>query len=443
MAYKSTKRYPAERAAKTGHMQLIEDPHTRQLLASFRNSMPLRDKLSSEIRAEHTEQLKDCGIRRIITVDGGECYPENSIDKRRLAFLKVCALPLRMVDIESQRAARVQDPREVNRFLQNGIWINGGVIPLAGVRIPGRSVRESIRQSIDQILVYTGLNSILQYLVSREWDPGYFMGSGSSPHFNCRSCGRIVYLPKSSLRFQCLSCGHEHMLSDYLQIDQESSDESARAQMAQALRNVLEILVLMHLIWSDLDRPDLLGQTLYMRDGPLMLRAGLYRLVDDIRAFIQHLDQKGLRLHLLGVEKNGDVASHASTLRQYLPDKGYFFLPSRRYVAEEIHGRPFNAKIHRSRALFGEKVFARLGPGHLLALNVPVRDITQDPSVENLLGFQAMFSALSGLLSYQYENALIPIVLANRFASLSQRFSGSILNSFAVSLIRGHQEKDE
>jgi hypothetical protein len=436
MAYSKSNRYPPERASQIGHMWLIEDDPTARLLESFQNSDPIHKDKDNESNIGHIKFLNDSGIEHIVTVDGGESYPENPFNQNRhLAFIKICALSLKMEDIDRMIREVIPEPRDFNRIMQESLWYNGGVIPLSGVRNPGESVKETIRTSIDRILDYTGLYPTLQFLVSREWDPEYEMGSGRAPHFNCRACGQVIFLPRSKRRFLCRSCGYEHLLADYLQIDQSAGEENVRLETAQALRNVLEILTVISVIHSTAEKPEILQKTLFLRDGPLMLRAGLYRLVDDIRAYVRHLHGSGSRLHLVGIEKGGDMTGHIGVVRSLLPEVGDYFLPTHRYVAEEIHGRHFNARIYRNRAMFGAKVFSRVGPSHLLALNIPVCDFTRDPAPEDLIGFQVSVSTLSGLLSYQFGNALIPIVLANRFASISQRFSGSILDSFASQIL--------
>ncbi len=56
---------------------------------------------------------------------------------------------------------------------------------------------------------------------------------------------------------------------------------------------------------------------------------------------------------------------------------------------------------------------------------------------EELIGFEASVRCLSRLLSYRYQKALIPIVLANTLASISNQPSGSILAQFVERVLYG------
>jgi hypothetical protein len=82
-------------------------------------------------------------------------------------------------------------------------------------------------------------------------------------------------------------------------------------------------------------------------------------------------------------------------------------------------------------------VAVRLGSNHVIVLNVPTGDFLLDPVAEDLLGFEQSVRVLSRLLSYRYENALVPLVLVNSLVSIAQRPSGSILETFAIGLMGG------
>ena len=76
------------------------------------------------------------------------------------------------------------------------------------------------------------------------------------------------------------------------------------------------------------------------------------------------------------------------------------------------------------------KVILRAGTDHVLVLNVPTGEYLLTPRAEDLIGFESVARNLSRLLSYSHENALIPMVLANEEASISNQPSGSILSQF-------------
>ena len=71
-------------------------------------------------------------------------------------------------------------------------------LPLAGIRLPGETVRETIRKTVDAVLEYTRLYDVLASIVYREWDPSYNFDpikNPEAPHLDCYQCGAPVYLP--------------------------------------------------------------------------------------------------------------------------------------------------------------------------------------------------------------------------------------------------------
>lgn len=65
-----------------------------------------------------------------------------------------------------------------------------------------------------------------------------------------------------------------------------------------------------------------------------------------------------------------------------------------------------------------------------LPLNIPTNDFLLSPSIDDLLGFRESAGVLSKLITYRYENAIIPLILANEYSSISEKPSGDILQTF-------------
>ena len=255
---------------------------------------------------------------------------------------------------------------------------------------------------------------------------------------DCIECGIQFGLPRDALDFKCPNCEEIHKLSDYLGLCAEDSEDRPRSEVISSFRSVLEVLVLFSLITRFRNRPSIMARTLFLLDGPLLLRAQLSRLVEPIRALIADQRDRGLPLYLVGVEKSGELSDFAEACSNSLHHEGEFFLPSTRFIVEEIHGRRFNENTYRNRVNYGAKVIARVGVNHVLALNVPTGDYMLSPTVEDLIGFQDIVRCLSNLLSYSYDNALIPIVLANAEASISNQPSGGILAQFVDRILENH-----
>jgi hypothetical protein len=428
--------FPLEQASKIGQLRIISDPVLQGVLSSFEaTGTSAGEELVSV--TSHIDLNPQSLIRRIIAIDGGEALIPNPIRRERaLGFVTAAALVMRMDEYETLAANPMMDPRDINKQMESRLWYKAAAIPLSGVSVPGLSVRETMRAVVNSTLspANTGLIDTLRFLVYREWLPKWPQDE-EPPSMDCIRCGSRVGLPyeKRSHTFSCSVCGHQHYLSDYLGIC-EVADDFGREGTVSNLRNVLEVLILFDVIRKYHEHREEIGRTLFLKDGPLLLRAQLSRLVQPIRSLLHYLHGEGVDLHIVGVEKNGGLVALVDEFKEVLALPGDYFVPSVKFLVEEVGGVEM-PKDYRNRVSFGAKVAVRLGPNHLVVLNVPTGEFMIDPKPEHLFGFDESVRVLSRLTSYRFPNALVPLVLANSMASIAQRPSGTILETFAASLM--------
>ena len=427
MAYAGSGRFPIERASKIGHVKIIEEPRVQRLLEAFERTEGNEQDAVGELTGNL--DLNNYGdIQNVVAIDGSHlAIPNTFRDRKRIAFIPVLAPILKPSEFTALKEDPILDPRDLAKTLHDRFTPKVAVLPLSGVTIPGETVVHTIRKTCDDVLRYTDLYPALKFLISREWLNDYEM----QEHMECYSCSREFVLPRSQLLFSCPHCAAPHTLGDYLRLSPSEPQDWATEEAAIGLRNIMETLLMFRLLILYSDRPAVLRRTLFVKDGPLLLRAQLSRLIEPIRAFLTHLRDNGTVFHLLGVEKSGDLVDHAPLIADVLNHPGDFFLPSVQYLHERIQGVPFVESSYRNRVQYGAKVVVRLGNHHVVALNVPSGEFLLSPQFEDLIGFEPAASVLSEMVSYSYENALIPLVLANSLASIAPRPSSDILEAFA------------
>ena len=427
--------YPTEYANKVGHVRLIKDSMIQSLIEAFEDHQTPTD----EVIHQPTGQINidgECPIEQVITIDGGhQAVPNIVRPERQVGFIQIASQLIKIETIENLREHSMTDPRQVREMLSHFTHHVLAALPMTGVHIPGLSVRESIREAIHRFLNHYQLYNALSYLVYRQWERNPI----ESPSMDCIECGVQFELPRNTRNFPCPRCEASHRLSDYLGLCAEDSEDRPRAEVISNFRSVLEALILFSLIIKFRERSSIMRRTLFLLDGPLLLRAQLSRLVEPIRALIADQRDRGLPLYLVGVEKSGELSDFADACSGSLKNVGDFFLPSTQFIVEEIHGRAFNENTYRNRVNYGAKVVTRVGTDHSLALNVPTGDYLLTPNADNLIGFDVIVRSLSQLLSYSYDNALIPIVLINAEASISNQPSGGILAQFVDSILGNHE----
>ncbi|WP_444936267.1 hypothetical protein ACJJIW_20990 [Microbulbifer sp. JMSA004] len=437
MAYKSSSGLPMERASKIAHMKLIQDDSVIELLQSFHSDEVPVQPAGLEVTGNISPYAegKNC-IRYVVTIDGGLSVVPSPVKREKtLAFIQVGTCLLKVDDLNEMQATPMMDPREIQERL-NKISYRPTILPLSGVRRPGMSVKHTIRSCINGVLssAYTNLYPVLEFLLFRKWDTA---AQYKPPSMECYECRATIVVPQRSKLFSCSDCGHEHFLSDYLQIGQEGSEEWSKEDTAYALMAVLETLSLFEIpsYLVSHNRAEELKEILFVKDGPLLLRAALSRLVDPIREFVAWTRDCGFSLHLVGVEKNGDFTNFFSEHKGVFTNQGDFFLPTVQFLVEEVSGRQFDTETYRNRVNYGAKVAIKLGGHHHVVLNVPTGEFCTNPMPADLIGFNRIVRALFTLLSSRYENALIPLVLANEAVSLSREPSSGILKDFVDKMI--------
>jgi len=419
--------FPVEEASKIGHLKLIHHPLITAFISQFEEpELPLNTSYPPKTGV--IDLAKQERLERVVTIDGGQAtVPNKYRPEKQVSFIQVAACMLKMKDLDHMRSHPMIDPRKLVESTSN-YWYHPMVLPLSGVRMPRMNIKETIRHLIDASLAQTGLYETLRFLVYREWQSNYDIPKEEQPHMRCWKCGKEFFLPRHAMSMNCPVCGHGHRLADYLRIGADSGDTWSKEEAASNLRDVMETLTLFHYI-RVFNGQKAMGSTLFIKDGPLLLRAQLARLVEPIRDFIAYIRDQDWRLYLVGIEKTGELVDFAEEYKRNLPEPGDYFLPSVRFLVEEVHGGTMSPS-YRNRVNYGAKVIFRSGPHHVLVLNIPTGNFRLEPMPSDLIGFELIARTLSQLLSYQYPNALIPLILANATVSIARKPSGRILKNF-------------
>jgi hypothetical protein len=439
MAYGGGSRLPFESASKIAHMELIRDPALNDLIQNFKSdqpsTLPLGATKSGTLGLE-----RPTDVHFIITVDGGLTIVPNPVRRdKAVAFVQVGAMVIHMDDIRRIASDPMMDPRDLQSFLKR-VDRYAAVMPLSGVRIPNLTIKQTNRVILNAILSppWTNLYGILEYLLWRDWLPPAAARPPRTMH--CYECRELFPLVRGRT-FACPHCGHEHYLSDYLDLFSEVSEEWGTEQIASMIMNTLETLALWKLPvrLAQANKLDRLTQFLLIKDGPLLFRAQGFRLVDSIRDFIEWLSERGHQINLVGIEKSGDFAEFLKCFPTLLQDTGDFFIPSVRFIQEDVRGGVFNPATFRNRVSYGSRVGIRVSDQHVLCLHIPTQVMTDteptSPTAAHLLNFETVAATLSGLTSSAHENAVLPLVLANRAVSLSENPSARILDEYITGLI--------
>jgi hypothetical protein len=212
---------------------------------------------------------------------------------------------------------------------------------------------------------------------------------------------------------------------------QEMAQETAPNTVATNYMSIHETLLLftgIRYFWEH--NKGVLNKCLFVKDGPLSIRAQYSKLVNPIRRFLAFALKQGVPVCILGQEKTGAFVEHLDLIGAQAP-VGTVFLPDDMYIKTEVQHRPHTGAPYGKDTNYGAKLFVKVNNYHKMVLNVPIGLYVQSPQIGELIGFDRICATLPAILSNRHEGALLPIELAHGVASLSTYPSARILQIFA------------
>jgi len=429
MPYKKGDRLPGERASKLGHLDVLKSELVNKLVLQFEATGP-----ASTVDCSQWEPIPQGGkpLTLIFGIDGSMQIIESDLPPhKRLAFIKTALLrldqyALSKIDRESPHPFALKD------ILIDSALYHATVFPLRYVSIPGLNTYHAIRQAIYESTKDASLNAepmeTLKWIAYEKWDGK----QKEIPLFECPHCEeKVATLPYDAEIGLCPKCKRQLFLTDMLGFHLEMAPDSAPDTIATSYMNIHEILLLftgIRYYWEH--KREVLHDSLFVKDGPLSIRAQYSKIVNPIRHFLTYAKNQGYAIHVVGQEKTGRFCDHFEGIVKQVA-QGRLFIPGDKYVKVEIQCRPETGAPYGKDTNFGAKVLVKLSDFHHSVINIPTGLFVQDPKMSDLIGADRIFATLPTILSSRHEGGLLPIELAHGIASLSTYPSAQILKLFS------------
>jgi hypothetical protein len=311
--------------------------------------------------------------------------------------------------------------------------------PLRNVYIEGKTNYDAVRGIMFESIKDKGLNNSLEgammetlkWIAYEKWldNP-----KTELEKFGCPHCEKnVATLPFNQERGNCPECNGEIFITDMFGLHQNMTDDYAPNQVASDYMAVSETLMIftpIRFFWES--KRDVLKNCLFVKDGPLSLRATLAKLSAPIRRFFSFAKSNGIEIAMIGQEKSGQFYDHLQLIGKAAPT-GSCFIPDNKYIQEQIKHNNTTA-VYGADTNYGAKLFVKMNDYHKMVINVPTGErgeFVTSPSQTHLINFKNIVATLPKILSNKFEGALLPIELANKIASLSTYPSAKTLELFA------------
>jgi len=246
--------------------------------------------------------------------------------------------------------------------------------------------------------------------------------------------GEVPFTFSSPVEIECRHCGQPVFLSDALRLYERIDDEQGAGGIMSYLLTTLEQLVVVNIIRTLLNlRPSTLREILLIKDGPLAffgMTAPLRTPMQELMEFLSGKDSGKPLLCLVGLEKSGAFVEHAMLIEPKLKPGHYLMFTNDYIYRYVLPGDPNNPQPYGFNTYYGSKLVYKSSRGDVFVATVPLVDSSVRDRFDNLQNAAEVMRVVSELRCSMYDQALVPVVLANKLVSLADFPSSEILAKF-------------
>ncbi len=431
-------RRPDEYASKSSHSNIINDS---DVLDYLNNCIMPKTSQQINIPKSISTILKiptQTVIKHIIAFDGGytEVIVKNNFPSATIAFFQFGALFFDTCDLEELGKKPFIDPKDMEKL--KNIQRLKLVLPTKNITVKNQlnltnSIRKTLYDFFCKQSAETNFNTTLKWFIFSEYlnvpSPDWILST-------CPNCGKNnIPISSSSLsdyKTKCPYCNDTIYLIDVFRLHEAIDNEIGAGGILGYVTTLLEQIILIHTIKLILlIRPSLLSETLFIKDGPLAFFGQTANMYKPMRKLIQYLLDKH-NLFLAGLEKSGSFVEHADEIK-YKLSPGQVILLDNDYIYNYIiPGTSDPNNSYGRTTYYSNKIIFKAYDERIYVITIPTKKILLNPQKKDLKNLDEILYNLQKLKCDMYDNALIPVALANRLVSLSNHPSSVILEKFAI-----------
>ncbi len=444
MSYSSRNgRRPDEYASKSAHGYIIRDPEVSEFLEKC--DLP---KTADEVTIPNhllldLEPIENNPIKHIVAVDGGrsEVFVKSDFPSSTLTFFQFGALFFKTEDLEAISKKAFIDPEDMARL--NTIERYKLALPTKNILLKDASTFiESFRKSLfDFFTKGSGGDTFaetLKWLIFQEFDSPIDTYSLSS----CPKCGEGnialgAKTKKNDYTFECPQCKEEIYITDIFRLHEAIDDEMGAGGALGYITVMIEQIILVHLIKAILEtKPTILGETLFIKDGPLAFFGQTANMHKPLRHLTNFLADKH-DLFLAGLEKSGPFVEHADEIGKKMKPGSVLLLDNNYIYKYILPGKVDNSTPYARSSYYSGKMIFKSVDEKIYVITIPTKsaDVFLSPKKEDFKNLDVILHNIQQLRCDMYDNSLFPVALANKLVSLANHPSSKILEKFAKNTV--------
>jgi len=445
--------YNRETAGKGGHSDFVRNPDVQNFLSACDYMKPPSDDEANAIASQFQPALKGSSPRLpnfVVASDASKSdAPINDkLPSTQLGFIKVSHVLVAM-----DKYAELIDPstRFVDPFKAAALHRNAQpityVLPGSNIKYRGAAtVKDGFRQAIyDQFTANRREGSNRLVLT----ETLLLLNNGTLNILKCPSCSSQTNLNFSSQHTirECPTCGTNVYATDWLRLHEGISDFGENTSAMTRMMNAVEHLLLGAFVLELLNNsPAALSNIAFVIDGPLALFGEPAKLHQRLMLLIHEANTKLSALGyepvlIMGLQKTGSVMDHARLLEKFLPN-GVIKVINDTYRQTYITGSDTVSENFGHETYYGQDFLFKTEKGRIFNFALPYPFADKGSSGGEFATRKVVLSNYGSLIERAcdlirhfeldlYDNAIVPVALAHRHASISLVPGGKVLDLIA------------
>lgn len=446
MAYSSRDgKRPYELASKSSHSYIINDEEVQTFINNCEypkdvEQVKLKESLLFDVDYPQKNQ-----IEHIIAIDGSystvpvrKTFPSSLITFFQFGELLLNTKDLdeisNMPFISREAMAKLNELERCKLVLPTkNVSYKKDLTFIASVR---RSIYEFFKNKDDG----TNLLHTLYWLIYEIYDQPkdeYILA-------HCPNCGlkdivlkRIDFDSGYTSR-SCNVCNKDIYITDIFRLTEAIDEELGATGILGYLTNLIEQINIIHTIKNiKALKSELLNNFLFIKDGPLAFFGQTANLHKSVRRFCNYLFIKH-NLFLAGLEKSGAFVEHANEIKDLMKPGQIYILDNKHIYNYILPGDPDTSDPYGNTSYYSGKLFFKSMDNRMHVVTLPIEkgDMVKNPQRSDFKNLDVILFNIEKLRCDMYDNAIVPVALANKLVSLSNHPSSKLLEKFAQSLIR-------
>lgn len=441
-------------------MDLVKNPDVESFLENCIYMREPSEADGKEIASAFVPAPESVELPLKVVASDASPYSEpltNKFPSTQIGYVKISLVLVDLKEFEAltRPGSRYVDPFKAAKLHRNANGI-AFTLPGSNIRYKGaKTVKDGFRKAVYE-----------QYKDSRtnfKTDAAYTLADtllhicgGQIVLEKCPSCG---VTPTSPFTFTnianvptCNDCNEEVFITDKLRLHEQLSDFGDNTSAMTRFMNITEHLLVASFVRTLLDiDPVGLSNMGFIVDGPLAIFGQPAKIHAPLMAFYHRVYSELSRRNLkppiiIGLQKDGQVMEHARAINRFVPP-GHYRPVDDDYRAKFIRGNEMLNANFGHETYYGQDFILKTESGRIFTVGVPYPFPNKINAADfakkkvDPINYGEMLARAFSLIKYfefdLYENAIVPIALAHRHASISLVPGGKVLDLITRNALGG------